>query len=238
MRRVARVAAFDLHRLMLEYKWAALIGVTRVTDNVLRRRGSHLLGRDGAVRIVAVRALDQSLVHAMVERHLELRLLLQVARVTKLRLRLDQQELRLGRVVRRMAGNATDVVLGMDRIDGFHVLDATGVAGQATIVDFLGGVILEDKNLGLVAAALDVGQPGTVASFAPLMRRAALGVEGGLPVRSFLPIVVDILMAGLASLRSHVTCGSILRSVGCYSGFARRARCRGLLLRPKKRGSR
>ena len=237
VRRVARVAAFDLHRLMFEYKRAALVGVTRVADNVLRRGCPHLLGRDGAVRIVAVGALDEILIHAMVERHLELRFLLQVARITKLRLRLDEQELRLRGVVRRVARNATDVVFGMDRIDGFHVLNATGMAGQATVVDFLGGVILEDEDLGFIAAALDVSQAGAVASFASLMRRAALGVQGGLPVRSFLPIIVEVLMAGLASLGSHVPCGGVLRRVSGRSGFRRRARCGALVLCPKKRGN-
>ena len=64
---------------MLEYKGAALVGVTRVTDNILRRGSPHLLGHDGAVRIMTVGALDQFLVHAMVKGHFELRFLLQVA---------------------------------------------------------------------------------------------------------------------------------------------------------------
>ena len=79
VRRVAGFAAFDLHRLMLEYKRPALIRMAGVANRVLRRRSAHLLGCDGAVRVMAIAALDQTLVHAVVKGHLELRLLLQVA---------------------------------------------------------------------------------------------------------------------------------------------------------------
>ena len=75
--------------------------------------------RDGAMRVMAIAALDQTLVHAMVKGHFELRLLLQVAPVAKLGLRLDQQKLGCRGVMRRMARNATDVVLGMNRIEAF-----------------------------------------------------------------------------------------------------------------------
>ena len=91
-------AAFHLHRLMLEYERASLVGVAREANRVLRRRGSHLLGRHRAVRIVAVGALNQALIHPVVKGHVELRLLLQMAGVAKLGLSLDQQEfLRLWR---------------------------------------------------------------------------------------------------------------------------------------------
>ena len=69
VRRVAGLAAFHLHRLMLEYERAALIGVAREANGVLRRGGSHLLRRDRAVRVVAVAALNQPLVHAMMKGH-------------------------------------------------------------------------------------------------------------------------------------------------------------------------
>jgi hypothetical protein len=74
----------------------------------------------------------------MMERHRKLCLLVQMAGVTELWLSLDEQEFFRFGVMRRMAGNATDVVLGMFRINGVHVLRATGVASQAASVDFLG----------------------------------------------------------------------------------------------------
>jgi hypothetical protein len=55
-----------------------------------------------------------------------------------------------------MAGDATDIVLGMDRVDGVHVLSAAGMAGEAALVDLFARVILENENLSDVSAALDV----------------------------------------------------------------------------------
>ncbi len=55
------------------------------------------------MRIVAIGALDQPFIYAVMKRHSELRLLLQVARVTKLGLRFHQQEFRRGGMVRGMA---------------------------------------------------------------------------------------------------------------------------------------
>ena len=88
-------------------------------------------------RIVAIGALDQALVDPMVEWHFELGLFLQMARVTELRLCFHQQKLFGLRMVRRMTGDATDVVLRVDRVDGVHVLRATGVATHTAGVDFL-----------------------------------------------------------------------------------------------------
>ena len=72
----------------------------------------------GAVRVMAIGALDEPFVHAMPKRHGELRLLLLMAGIAKLRLRLDQEKLAGLRVVRRMARSTRDVALGMQGIDG------------------------------------------------------------------------------------------------------------------------
>ena len=61
------------------------------------------------MRIVAVRALHQVFVDPVMERHVELRLLLQVARVTKFRLRLSQQVFFGFRMMDRVAGNAAHI---------------------------------------------------------------------------------------------------------------------------------
>ena len=75
VRCVACLAAFDFHRLMLEHEWSALFRVAGVANGVLRGRRTHLIWRHRAVRIVAVVAFHQPLVHTMMERHGELRLL-------------------------------------------------------------------------------------------------------------------------------------------------------------------
>jgi len=57
VREMARLAAFDLHRRMLENERSLLINVAGEADGVLRGRGADLLWSHGAVRIVAIRTL-------------------------------------------------------------------------------------------------------------------------------------------------------------------------------------
>src|SRR5580658_10152454 len=96
----------------------------------------------------------------------------------------------------------------MLRVDRVHVLRATGVAGQAALVDFLGRMIFEDENLRFVAAAGDVSGSRPMASFASLMRWAAFRIERRLPVRRLFPIVVDSFVTGLACLCADVIGGT------------------------------
>ena len=81
------------------------------------------------MHVVAIAALDQPFIDAMVKGHLELRLLLQMAAVAKLRLRFDQQVLARLSVMRRMAGDAAHVILRVLRIEGVHMFVAPGMAG-------------------------------------------------------------------------------------------------------------
>ena len=88
--------------------------------------------------VMTVATLNQAFIHPMVEGHLEFRFLSQVARVAELGLRLGEQKVRFFTVVWRVAGNATDAILRMFRIDCIHMLRATGMAGQAALIYFLG----------------------------------------------------------------------------------------------------
>jgi len=97
---MARRASLGFHRSMLEYEWPLLIGVAGEADHILRGRAPDLFRPYGPVRIVAIGALNKALVHAMVEGHIELRFLLQMAGIAKLRLRLDEQEFLCHCVVR------------------------------------------------------------------------------------------------------------------------------------------
>jgi hypothetical protein len=199
---MAGLAPIDLHRLMFEYKRSLLVRVACEANRILSGRSPHLMGPHGAVRIVAIGALDEAFIYSMVERHIELSFLRKMARVAKLGLSFYQQEFSSFRMMRRMAGNAADVVLRMHRIDGIHVFGASGVARQAAGVDLLRRVILEDKNLGDVPAASNMRRSGPVAAFASLMRRAAFRIERGLPVRTLLPGAVNVVVASLADFCS------------------------------------
>src|SRR5580692_523831 len=95
--------------------------------------------------------------------------------------------------MRRMAGDATNVILQMHRIDRVHVLRSAGMAVQAPRADLLRRCAFEGENLGLVPSAVDVGLPGTVATFAALPRRAFLRIQSSYKVRRILRMLEEIL---------------------------------------------
>ena len=96
----------------------------------------------------------------------------------------------------------------MKRIDRIHVLCAARVAGQAAFVDFLGGMVREDKDFGFVAAPSDVLRAWPMASFTSLVRWPPPGVQSRLPVRTFFPAGVNLFMAGFADLCSYEPSGA------------------------------
>lgn len=124
MRRMAHLAALDLHNLVFKDEWALLVRVALEADRVLCGRDTQLMWLRCAVGVMAIRTLNQAFVHAMVEWHLELRFLLQMAGVTKFRLSLDEQELRAAGVMDGMTGCARHIVLGVQRINRLHVFCA------------------------------------------------------------------------------------------------------------------
>jgi hypothetical protein len=89
------------------------------------------------------------------------------------------------------------------------------VTGKALGVNLFGRVLRRIEYLARVAAALHMRRPGTMAALATLVR--GLLIECGLPMRGLLPVVVDLLMTGLAGFRSYV-----LRDAGGWgSGLSR-----------------
>ena len=93
VRQMAGLTSIDLHRLVFENKRPLLVRVALEANGVLGGRSSHLVGLYRPVHVVAIAALDQAFIHAMMERHIELGFLLEMASVAKFRLRLDQQEI-------------------------------------------------------------------------------------------------------------------------------------------------
>src|ERR1700690_2630098 len=127
-----------------------------------------------------------------------------MARVAQLWLRFHQQEFLGLRMVRRMASDAADVVLGVYGVDGVHVLRAAGVATHTASIDLFGRNILEGKYLAYVAAARHMVGARSVAAFATLLGQATFLVQCGLPVWRLFPGVVDFSVTGLAGPRSYV----------------------------------
>ena len=218
----------------------ALVRVASKANGILSGRTAYLLWTHGSMYVVAVAALDQTFVHTMMKGHRKLCFLVEMARVAERGLRLDEKEFLRFRMVRGMARRAAYVVFRMFRIDGVHVLRATGMAGEALGVDFLRGVFAEDENLRFVTAASNVRGTGSVATLASLMRRAALCIKSGFPVRTLLPVVVNIFVTRLAHLRADEFGGTRCR--GRSNGFVLSGRsgrvCAGRLLlglRPRER---
>ena len=127
-----------------------------------------------------------------------------MARIAKFRLRFDQQKLRFGRVVRRMARNAGDIVLRVQRIDRRHVFRAGRMARQAARVNVFGGSLLEKKKLRGIGRIGDVTRRRSVARLAPLLGRSPARIERGVPVRTLLPAGVFVRVADFAGLRSNI----------------------------------
>src|SRR5579863_960010 len=73
---MARLAPFNFDCLMFEYERPALLSVALEAHSVLCRRGPQLFVRDSSVRVMTIAARYQALVHAVVEGHCKLRLLL------------------------------------------------------------------------------------------------------------------------------------------------------------------
>ncbi len=74
MWRMAGHATLRLDRLVLEHKGSLLIRMACEANRIPRCRRAQLLANEPSVGIVTVRALNEPFFHAMVERHIELRL--------------------------------------------------------------------------------------------------------------------------------------------------------------------
>src|ERR1700683_1392234 len=102
-----------------------------------------------------------------------------------------------------MAGNAADVILRMHRVDCIHVLRAAGMASQALSVDFFGGCFFKKEELGGVGWISNMTGSCAVTILAAVLRDPSSLVRL-LPVRAFLPAVVNLRVAGLAGFRAGV----------------------------------
>lgn len=197
-------APLCLNRLVLEHKRSLFICMARVANRIARRRRPQLLANEPTVGIVTIGALNQSFFHPMVERHIELRFDLLMAGVAEGWLRFDQEVLIFQSVVSRMAIQAAQVVVAVRRPGKIHMIFAGGVALETALVDLFCRRSFEAENVLGIAWVVDMRPGCPVARFASLLGRTATLVEGGLPVRGFVEVVVDILVARLASFGANI----------------------------------
>jgi len=231
VRSVASQAPLGLDRDVFEDERPARLGVALGADRVLVGRGLHAVGSEGAVHVVAIAARDQAFVHLVVERHIERRLGVGVALEAERRLRSLQQRFFFLALMNAVAANTADLRLGMGRAVKVRV--RSRVTGQAHGVNIFDRVLRGIEYLARVAAARHVLRSGTVAAFAALMGGSSFGIECGLPVRRFLPCVINFLVTGFAGLGSNVLGhfgGGRTRHhrLGGWRTFRWRTRCRPL----------
>ena len=204
MWRVAGYATLSLDRQVLENERSLFIRVAGVADRIPRGCRAKLLADEPTMGIMTIGTLNEPFFHPMVERHVELRLDLLVAGIAEIRLSFDQKVLVRHSVVGRMAIQTAQIILAMCRAGKIHVVFARAVTFQTALVDFFWRCSLEAEDLFGIAWVVDMTSSRPVASFASLLGWAATLVERGFPVRRFVKIVVDILVASLASFRASI----------------------------------
>jgi hypothetical protein len=167
---------------------------------------------------MAIIALDQAFIHAVVERPCKLRAYIHVTRVTELRGFRLHQKLTLLRIMGRVAINAGNAVGQVHRTVIVPMLFVVLVAAQAASAGLLRRGVLKGEDFGLVAPAIYVLLSRAVASLAAMPLHALVRVEfaihGGSEVRGGGEIRIDVFVAGLAGIGTHIESGIGRRNIG------------------------
>src|ERR1700752_2693372 len=205
---------------MLVNEGALFFAMAFVADLVSRCVRSQLFRTKRPVWAVAIIALEQSFIPAVMKGTREFRTQAHVACVTEVaRVSLHQVLAFLG-VVRRVAINARDAVGQVHRAVIVPMLFGVLVAAQAAGAGLLRCGVLKGKDFGLFAAAVAVLFPRAVTRRAAMPLHAFLRVElcvhGGGEVGRSGEMRIDLLMAGLAGIGTHVK-----RRVGWPDEFLR-----------------
>lgn len=167
---------------------------------ILGARRAKLRLAESSVRIVAIGALHQAFVDAVMHGHIELSLIFQMAAEAKLRLLFGKKEFGVLGVVDGMTVKAVHVVVSMLGTLKVHLLLAGGVTTQAGRNDFFRAGTFEDEDFRFVGGVIHVRGTRAVAGFAALLRRAAARVSAGGEVGRILPRAVFGVVAGLAGV--------------------------------------
>ncbi len=207
VRRMADRAALDL-RFMLIDKRSLLFAVTLVANLVAGSIRAQLPGAERAMWTMAIIAMDQTFVQAMVERPRELCTHILVASVTELRRFRLHQILTLLGVMRRVAINASDAVGQVHRAVIVAMLFGVLMAAQAARAGLLWRGVFKREDFRFVAAAIYVLFPRPMASFASVpfhaFVRVELAIHGGGDVSGGGEIRIDLFVAGLAGIGTDV----------------------------------
>jgi hypothetical protein len=194
---VARKTAFiGFYGSVLENERPHRIRMALGTNRELTGGSSHLVAGLGAVRIVAVAALDESGVNPVPIGPRELRLLRGMAAVTQGSLRFRQQKIDIGSRVGTVTGSTADAIRQVLRV-GEILRFQTGLVALRTDRRRLGGAQrLETNDLGDIAAAVNVGLCRAMASLASML----IALEQRGVRRTGEVFIPHFLVTGLANL--------------------------------------
>lgn len=185
-----------------------LVRMAFVANLVIAIGAAKLMGLKTTVGIMAIAALQQPFVDAVMKWPGELRLYIQVAAEAQLWRGLFQQELLFLCVVGVVAFNARNPTLQVGRASVVVVFPTILVAIEAAGAYLGRGDIFKGENLGFVATAIYVSFARSVARFATLPFGAGMGIElgchSGCKVWCILEVFGQFVMAGLAGIRPNI----------------------------------
>jgi len=163
--RVASSAALCLYWHMFINEGPLLVGMALEANGISARQGSRLPHARRPMNVMAVVALDQAFVYAMVKGFGKVALHLLVAAVTQVKLVFGKQRLRLGSMhaVTIDTGHPSTGMLAAIEV---HLVGTLSVAGQADTQHLARFHFSQTGNLAPVSSTIDVGRTRSMANFA------------------------------------------------------------------------
>jgi hypothetical protein len=186
---------------MFKCKRAGFVRMAIEAYLVLSRRRAKLRRQETAVLVMAVAAGDQTFVHPMVEWPRKQRFHIEVATVTKLRLRILEEPAFLLGLVNGVAVETPHIVLHVLGTHEVTVFFTEFVAIETTAAGIRSFHVFESDDFRDVATTIDVGLSRTVTRFATLPFHTASLFKRRFPVR---PLVVTLVLLTVAR-RAYVT---------------------------------
>lgn len=163
MRSVATGATLSLNRHMFVNKGTTGISVALYADRIPAGLGFDLAKGSCAVNVVAVAAMNESLIYAMVVRPGKLGLCRGMARIALRGLLLDEKMLWLPGVVGRVAVKTTHSVAGVGGAGEMPLFQVFAMTTETARTGFLARQTLETDDFGGIASARHVFRSGPVA---------------------------------------------------------------------------
>lgn len=156
------------------------------------------------MRIMAIRTGHKSLVHAMLERHRELRAHIRVTRVTQLRLALREQKFRNRRLMNRVAIRAHNIVQRVRGTADIRARNRLRMTVQA-VIENLGRLQFRKRDDGGFAAMCGyMRAAGPVATLATGIRTGFVAGGNTLEVRIPIKVQPNVGVTGLTHRATHI----------------------------------